>query len=583
MAIRNTAAVYINGVNLTAFVVQPIKWGNLLDERLDEMYLSLRHCPFENFKPLTPVEIHYTNQLYFGSANVGAPETLIKRYLIADDANAAENPVGRGLYDHDLYIIELTKILECVVVDTNTITNVLGRSYVNNVAPIVPSLVNIGAGAVNTPSTYVSPQNSGTSLLCVSITSIWGGGGTFTSLVANHENRNSYLSVSLNGVEQQRVESLTQSLTISLSPGTYSIYYGFWVLTSYSGNDLYAWTEITYTFIALENEFPLKKWTITDVINRLLDIAEPIQQGETPRFRLRGMNTDGTYQAGSPAAKFDTVLAPQFSFTKSTLRECLQQIGGVIHGGLHRVVELLEMVLLLRQVQQELRVLRSGVQLLATPGLVLQLGDRLTVVGEAAAIQNVEKVLGNTVKTLKDPNLASIFIGIILGLVVGAIPIAIPGISSPVKLGMAGGPIVMGILIGAYGPRLHLITYTTRSANLMLRGIGLSLYLACLGLDAGAHFFETVMRPEGALWVGIGFLITFIPVIIMALIALRVYHLDFGNTCGMLCGSMANPMALNYANDIITNDNPSVSYATVYPLGMFSRVIIAQLILTLFL
>ena len=229
------------------------------------------------------------------------------------------------------------------------------------------------------------------------------------------------------------------------------------------------------------------------------------------------------------------------------------------------------------------RVLRSGVQLLATPGLILQLGDRLTVVGETAAIQNVEKVLGNRVKTLKDPNLASIFIGIVLGLIVGSIPIAIPGISSPVKLGLAGGPIIIGILIGAYGPRFHLLTYTTRSANLMLRGIGLSLYLACLGLDAGAQFFETVMRPEGALWVGIGFLITFIPVVIMALVALRFCGLDFGNTCGMLCGSMANPMALNYANDIIPNDNPSVSYATVYPLGMFTRVIIAQLILMFFL
>ena len=228
-------------------------------------------------------------------------------------------------------------------------------------------------------------------------------------------------------------------------------------------------------------------------------------------------------------------------------------------------------------------VLRSGVQLLATPELVLQLGDRLTVVGEAAAIKNVEKVLGNTVKTLKDPNLASIFIGIVLGLIVGSIPIAIPGISTPVKLGLAGGPIVAGILIGSYGPRLHMLTYTTRSASLMLRGIGLSLYLACLGLDAGAHFFETVMRPEGALWVGIGFIITFVPVVIMALVALRCFHLDFGNTCGMLCGSMANPMALNYANDIIPNDNPAVSYATVYPLGMFTRVIIAQLILMLFL
>ena len=229
------------------------------------------------------------------------------------------------------------------------------------------------------------------------------------------------------------------------------------------------------------------------------------------------------------------------------------------------------------------RVTRSGVQLLATPGLVLQLGDSLTVVGEAAAIQNVEKVLGNTVKTLKDPNMASIFIGIVLGLIIGAIPISIPGISSPVKLGLAGGPIIIGILIGAYGPRLHLVTYTTRSANLMLRGIGLSLYLACLGLDAGAHFFETVMRPEGALWIGIGFAITFIPVVIMAIVALRVFNLDFGSTCGMLCGSMANPMALNYANDIIPNDNPAVSYATVYPLGMFTRVIMIQIILMLFL
>ncbi len=229
------------------------------------------------------------------------------------------------------------------------------------------------------------------------------------------------------------------------------------------------------------------------------------------------------------------------------------------------------------------RVLRSGVQLLATPGLVLQFGDRLTVVGEAAAIHNVEKVLGNTTKTLKDPNLAAISIGIVLGLILGSIPIAIPGISTPVKLGLAGGPIIVGILIGRFGPRLHLITYTTRSANLMLRGIGLSLYLAGLGLDAGAHFFETVMRPEGLVWIMLGFAITFIPVIIIALIALRISRLDFGSVCGMLCGSMANPMALNYANDTIPGDNPAVSYATVYPLCMFSRVIIAQLILMLFI
>ena len=229
------------------------------------------------------------------------------------------------------------------------------------------------------------------------------------------------------------------------------------------------------------------------------------------------------------------------------------------------------------------RVTRSGVRLLATPKLILQLGDRLTIVGEANAIKEVEKVLGNATNTLRDPNLAAIFIGIVLGLIVGSIPIAIPGISTPVKLGLAGGPIIVGILIGSFGPRFRLVTYTTRSANLMLRGIGLSLYLACLGLDAGAHFFETVMRPEGAAWIGIGFAITFIPVVLMALYALRISRLDFGSTCGMLCGSMANPMALNYANETLPGDNPAVSYATVYPLSMFSRVIIAQIILMFFL
>ena len=167
------------------------------------------------------------------------------------------------------------------------------------------------------------------------------------------------------------------------------------------------------------------------------------------------------------------------------------------------------------------RVNRSGVQLLATAELTLQLGDRLTVVGEAAAIQNVEKVLGNAIKSLKEPNLVAVFIGIILGLALGAIPISLPGISAPVKLGLAGGPIIVGILIGTFGPRMHMVTYTTRSANLMLRALGLSLYLACLGLDAGAHFFETVFRPEGLLWIAAGFALTVIPVLIMGVIAFK--------------------------------------------------------------
>ena len=225
------------------------------------------------------------------------------------------------------------------------------------------------------------------------------------------------------------------------------------------------------------------------------------------------------------------------------------------------------------------RVYRSGVQLLATPDLRLQLGDRLTVVGEAAAIRNVEKILGNAVKSLNEPNLVAVFIGLILGLTLGSIPMSIPGISVPVKLGLAGGPIIVGILIGTFGPRMHMITYTTQSANLMLRALGLSMYLACLGLEAGVHFFETVMRPEGALWLGLGFVLTFVPVVLVGLFALRVLKVDFGSVAGLLCGSMANPMALNYANDTIEGDNPSVSYATVYPVCMFLRVIVIQVLL----
>lgn len=228
------------------------------------------------------------------------------------------------------------------------------------------------------------------------------------------------------------------------------------------------------------------------------------------------------------------------------------------------------------------RVYRAGVLLLAAPDLRLQLGDRLTVVGEKAAVHNVEAVLGNAVKSLKEPNLISIFIGIILGLVIGAIPIPIPGMAS-VKLGYAGGPIIMGILVGTFGPRLHMITYTTQSANLMLRSLGLSLYLACLGLDSGVHFFETVFRAEGAIWIVLGFAITVIPVILVGLISLKQFKIDFGTSVGMLCGAMANPMALNYANDTLPGDNTSVAYATVYPLSMFARVIIVQIVVLIML
>ncbi|MBR2169402.1 MAG: putative transporter [Alistipes sp.] len=225
------------------------------------------------------------------------------------------------------------------------------------------------------------------------------------------------------------------------------------------------------------------------------------------------------------------------------------------------------------------RIYRSGVSLLATPDLTLQMGDCVVVVGGERAVLKVEKVLGNAQKELNEPNLTSIYIGIVLGLILGAVPLTLPGISAPVKLGLAGGPIIVGILIGTYGPRLHLITYATRSANLMLRGFGLSLYLACLGLSSGGDFFETAISPAGLIWVGLGFLITVIPVLIVGLAAMRISKVDFGSTCGMLCGSMANPMALNYANDIISGEHASVAYATVYPLSMFLRVVIAQVVL----
>ncbi len=229
------------------------------------------------------------------------------------------------------------------------------------------------------------------------------------------------------------------------------------------------------------------------------------------------------------------------------------------------------------------RVSRSGVQLIPSPDLVLQVGDRLTVVGEKTALHNVKNKLGNAVKILDEPHLLPLFVGLFLGVILGMIPITIPGVALPVKLGLAGGPIIIGILIGAFGVNLHMVTYTTQSANLMLRGVGLAIYLACLGLEAGADFFSTVMRPEGALWLLIGLLVTVVPTVIFSMVALRCFKLDFGVVAGLVSGSMANPMALNYANDTLEGDKASVSYATVYPLCMFLRVIIAQLILMLFL
>ena len=229
------------------------------------------------------------------------------------------------------------------------------------------------------------------------------------------------------------------------------------------------------------------------------------------------------------------------------------------------------------------RVSRSGVRLLARPDLILQLGDRLTIVGTPDAINKVGALVGNSVTDLKDPNLAAIFIGMVLSLIVGSIPISIPGISVPIKLGLAGGPIVVGILIGRFGPQFHMVTYTTRSANLMLRGIGLSLFLACLGLDAGGQFINTIMRGEGLTWIGAGFIITLLPSLVMTIVAMRWWNLDFGTAAGMVSGAMANPMSMTYANGITPGDSAPVAYATTYPLSMFARVVIAQLLVICFM
>lgn len=228
------------------------------------------------------------------------------------------------------------------------------------------------------------------------------------------------------------------------------------------------------------------------------------------------------------------------------------------------------------------RVNRAGIDLLASPDLRLQIGDRLTIVGEANSVNTVGKILGDEIKRLNNPNLLAVFIGISLGMLLGALPITLPGMSTPVKLGIAGGPIIVGILMGAFGPRFHLTTYTTMSANLMLRQLGIIIYLAGLGIDSGVHFFETVFRAEGLLWIGLGFLLTIVPVLIVGFIASQFFKLDYAHNMGMLCGSMANPMALSYANTTVDGDEPSVSYATVYPLSMFIRVISAQLVLMLF-
>lgn len=229
------------------------------------------------------------------------------------------------------------------------------------------------------------------------------------------------------------------------------------------------------------------------------------------------------------------------------------------------------------------RINRAGFDLYPSPDLTLQIGDRLTVVGETGAINAVAKILGDEIKRLQKPNLIAIFVGIALGLVLGAIPLPFPGLSIPVKLGIAGGPIIIGILMGAYGPRFHVTTYATQSTNLFMRQFGIVVYLACLGISAGGDFFDTVFRPEGALWVGVGAILTILPVALVGFVAIKIMGVSYEKTCGMLSGSMANPMALDYANSTVDGDEPAAAYATVYPVAMFARIILTQVLLLVFL
>lgn len=228
------------------------------------------------------------------------------------------------------------------------------------------------------------------------------------------------------------------------------------------------------------------------------------------------------------------------------------------------------------------RVNRAGIDLLPSRSLRLQLGDKLTIVGEARALENVSAILGNQAKELSNPNLFGIFVGILLGVVLGSIPFAFPGMSMPVRLGIAGGPIIVGLLMGAFGPRMHISIYMSRSANLMLRQLGLTIYLAGLGLSAGAGFFETVFTAEGLKWVVISIGLAVVPVLLTAFIAARCFKTSYADNIGMLCGAMANPFALDFADPSGEGEDPAVAYATVYPASIFLRVISVQIIMLVF-
>ena len=228
------------------------------------------------------------------------------------------------------------------------------------------------------------------------------------------------------------------------------------------------------------------------------------------------------------------------------------------------------------------RVTRQGMDIFATPTLPLQVGDRIMVVGPEDAVDRVTNKMGNSIRRLNAPNIATIFVGIILGIIFGSLPIAIPGMPVPMKLGIAGGPLIIAILIGRYGYKIHLVTYTTTSANMMLREIGLVLFLASVGIKAGANFFETVIEGDGLLYVLTGFLITVIPILIVGPVARLKFKFNYFTLMGMIAGTYTDPPALAYANSVCSKEAPAVGYSTVYPLSMFLRIFTAQIVVLFF-
>ena len=228
------------------------------------------------------------------------------------------------------------------------------------------------------------------------------------------------------------------------------------------------------------------------------------------------------------------------------------------------------------------RVTRQGMDIFASASLPLQVGDRIMVAGPEDPVDRVANTMGNSIRRLDTPNIATIFVGIIIGIIFGSLPIAIPGMPVPMKLGIAGGPLIIAILIGRYGYKIHLVTYTTTSANMMLREIGLVLFLASVGIKAGANFFETVVEGDGLLYVLTGFLITIIPILVVGPIARLKFKFNYFTIMGMIAGTYTDPPALAYANSVCSKEAPAVGYSTVYPLSMFLRIFTAQIVVLFF-